>query len=147
MLLISKACNYGIRASLFVASRSDLQYLPIRQISDELNISFHFLTKILQMLTQRNIMSSYRGPNGGILLAKPADQISIFDIIEAIDGLKLFKECILGLPECNNAKPCPLHEKWADVREELKNTFLTSNLSDLTKQIKDFGLRISEPEE
>lgn len=145
MILISKTCNYGIRASLYVASKTDLQFVPIRQISEELNISFHFLTKILQVLTQKNIMNSYRGPNGGISLAKPADEIFIFDIIAAIDGLKLFSECILGLPECNNAKPCPLHEKWAVVREELKNTFLNSNLSDLTKRIKDFGLRISEP--
>jgi Rrf2 family protein len=145
MLLISKACNYGIRASLFVASKPDLQYVPIHQISEELNISFHFLTKILQILTQKNIMNSYRGPNGGVSLARPSQEISILDIIEAIDGLKIFKECLLGLPECNNNKPCPLHEKWADVREELRNTFSNSNLSDLADQIKDYKIRISEP--
>ena len=147
MLLISKACNYGIRASLFVASKPDLQYVPIRQISEELNISFHFLTKILQILTQKNIMNSYRGPNGGVSLAKSSQEISILDIIEAIDGLKTFKECLLGLPECNNSKPCPLHEKWAVVREELKNTFSNSNLSDLAGQIRGLKLRISEPGE
>jgi Rrf2 family protein len=147
MLLISKACNYGIRASLFVASKPDLQYVPIRQISVELNISFHFLTKILQILTQKNIMNSYRGPNGGVSLAKSSQEISILDIIEAIDGLKAFKECLLGLPECNNSKPCPLHEKWAVVREELKNTFSNSNLSDLAGQIRSLKLRISEPGE
>lgn len=130
---------------MYVASKTELQFVPIRQIAEELNISFHFLTKIFQVLTQRNIMHSYRGPNGGISLAKPADQISLFDIIEAIDGLKVFSECILGLPECNNAKPCPLHQNWGVVREDLKNTFLNLNLSDLTRQIKDFGLRISEP--
>lgn len=145
MLLLSKTCNYGIRAALYVASKKDQQFVPIRLIAEELNISFHFLTKILQILTQKNIMNSYRGPNGGVSLAKPADQITIYDIIEAIDGLKLFEECILGLPGCGNDKPCPFHENWRIVREDLKNTFKNSTLADLSERIKDFGLRITEP--
>lgn len=144
MLLISKTCNYGIRAALYVASKKDLKYVPIRKISEDLKISFHFLTKILQMLTQRNIMVSYRGPNGGVSLGKAASSITILDIIEAIDGLNLFQGCILGLPECDNDHPCPLHEKWAVVRLELKSTFQDANLSDLTQRINEFGLRISE---
>ena len=145
MLLISKACDYGIRAALYVASKTDLQFVPIRKISADLKISFHFLTKILQVLTQKNIMASYRGPKGGVSLAKPSSSITILEIIEAIDGLNLFQGCILGLPECNNSNPCPLHEKWAFMREELKTTFQQANLSELTQRIKDFGLRISEP--
>ena len=145
MLLISKTCNYGIRAALYVASKTDLQFVPIRKISADLKISFHFLTKILQVLTQKNIMASYRGPKGGVSLAKPPSSITILEIIEAIDGLNLFQGCILGLPECNNSNPCPLHEKWAFMREELKTTFQQANLSELTQRIKDFGLRISEP--
>lgn len=145
MLLLSKTCNYGIRAALFVASKSDQQFVPIRQIAEELNISFHFLTKILQVLTQKNIMNSYRGPNGGVSLAKSADAITIYDIIEAIDGLKLFEECIIGLPGCGDTKPCPFHDHWKTVREDLKNTFKNSTLADLSIKINDFGLRITEP--
>lgn len=144
MLLLSKTCNYGIRAALYVASQQDRQFVPIREIAQELNISFHFLTKILQILTQKNIMNSYRGPNGGVSLAKSADQITIYDIIEAIDGLKLFEECILGLPGCGNDKPCPFHDNWKAVRADLKNTFQSSTLSDLSQQIQDFELRITE---
>ncbi|NIT52519.1 MAG: Rrf2 family transcriptional regulator, partial [candidate division Zixibacteria bacterium] len=86
-----------------------------------------------------------RGPNGGVSLARPATAITIFDIIAAIDGLKLFEECILGLPGCGNDKPCPFHEDWQVVREDLKNTFKNSTLADLSARIKDFGLRITEP--
>jgi len=145
MVLLSKTCNYGIRAALYVASKNDQQFVPIRQIAHELNISFHFLTKILQLLTQKNIMNSYRGPNGGVTLAKPANAITIFNIIEAIDGLKLFEECILGLPGCGNEKPCPFHDNWRVVREDLKRTFNNSTLAELSSRINDFGLRISEP--
>ena len=143
MLLLSNTCNYGIRAALYVASQDDLKFVPIRKIADDLKISFHFLTKILQMLTQKNIMVSYRGPNGGVSFARPTSEISLLDIIDAIDGLEGFQGCILGLPLCNNEHPCPLHEKWAIVREDLKNAFLNENLLDLTQRIKDFGLRIS----
>jgi Rrf2 family iron-sulfur cluster assembly transcriptional regulator len=145
MILLSKTCNYGIRAALYVASKDNQQFVPIRQIARDLNISFHFLTKILQLLTQKNIMTSYRGPNGGVILAKPANDITIYDIVEAIDGSKLFKECILGLPDCGNEKPCPLHDNWQVVREDLKNTFESSTLAELSSRINDFGLRISEP--
>lgn len=145
MLLLSKTCNYGIRAALYVASKNDQQFVPIRQIAEDLNISFHFLTKILQTLTQKHIMNSYRGPNGGVSLAKPANAITIYDIIEAIDGLNLFEQCILGLPGCGNTKPCPFHDNWMLVREDLKNTFKNSTLSDLSIRIKDFGLRITQP--
>jgi Rrf2 family iron-sulfur cluster assembly transcriptional regulator len=145
MLLLSKTCNYGIRAALYVASNKDQQFVPIRQIAEKLNISFHFLTKILQTLTQKQIMNSYRGPNGGVSLAKSPDAITIFDIIEAIDGVKIFEECILGLPGCGNNKPCPFHDNWRAVREDLKNTFMNSTLDDLSNRINDFGLRITEP--
>lgn len=144
MLLLSKTCNYGIRAALYVASKNNEKYVPIRQISDDLKISFHFLTKILQILTQKNIMVSYRGPNGGVSLARPASEITIMEIVEAIDGLNLFQGCILGLPECNNNNPCPFHEKWATVRDDLMSTFQSEKLLDLAQRISDFGLRISE---
>ncbi|NIV03877.1 MAG: Rrf2 family transcriptional regulator, partial [Calditrichae bacterium] len=96
--MFSQACNYGIRAALYVASLEEQKFVPIRDIAEKLDISFHFLTKILQKLTLKNIMVSYRGPNGGISLAKPAEQITLLNVIEAIDGPDLFTECILGLP-------------------------------------------------
>ena len=76
---------YGIRAALFVALlQSNRQYVPIREISERLNISFHFLTKILQELKRHGIMTSYRGPNGGVSLARPASEITLMDMINAI---------------------------------------------------------------
>ncbi|HCT51303.1 MAG TPA: transcriptional regulator, partial [Balneola sp.] len=65
-MLLSKSCVYGLRASIYLASKSDEEFNSIKEMSDKLEISFHFLTKILQQLTAESLMVSYKGPKGGI---------------------------------------------------------------------------------
>ena len=79
MPFLSKTCTYGILAALYVASKDENKFVSIREISEELNISFHFLTKILQILTHENIMTSYRGPRGGVALVKDINKITILE--------------------------------------------------------------------
>jgi len=144
MKILSTTCLYGIRASLFVASLQDeRKYVPINHISSELGISFYFLTKILQRLTHHKLMVSYRGPNGGVALAKPAREISLMDMIRAIEPDHDLDGCILGLPGCGEKVPCPLHDKWGVVRDGIKSVFEDTNLADLGRKIKDDGLRIA----
>lgn len=142
MVLLSKGCKYGIRAALYVASQNNQEFVPIRKISEDLNISFHFLTKILQMLTHKNIMASYRGPHGGVLLARPADEITLMDMIKAIEGEDFLGGCALALPGCDDKNPCPFHEYWGECRDTLKTRFENTNLAELEKRIREEGLRI-----
>lgn len=142
MRLLSRACTYGIRASLFVASK-ETKRVPIRQIATELGISFHFLTKVLQVLTKHNIMVSHRGPKGGVGLARPARDITLMEMIEAIEQEKCFEGCILQLPGCGEETPCPLHTHWAGARDKIDSMFRESNLEDLGRRIKEDGLRLS----
>ncbi len=141
-MLLSNACEYGLRATLYLASLNQEGYVSIRKISDELDISFPFLTKIFQMLTQAGLLTSYRGPNGGVALARPADKITLKDIILAIDGPALFKECVLGLPGCGEQKPCPLHAKWAVERDRIEKMFASTKLNDMAKKITTFDVRL-----
>ena len=144
MKMLSNSCLYGIRASLLVASMGeDKKYVPIKQISAELGLSFYFLTKILQKLTHHKLMISYRGPNGGVALAKPAGEITLMDMIAAIEPDHTFEDCIMGLKGCGDELPCPLHDQWATVRDQIKAMFENTNLADLGKKIKEDGLRIS----
>lgn len=142
-MIFSKACIYGLRAALYVAALDKQAFVPIKSISDNLDISFHFLTKILQTLTQHNIMLSYRGPNGGIALARPAEQINVIQIVEAIDGTKSFSDCILDLPGCGTQRPCPMHDQWSRIREEMRQLLETTTLAGLSERINQFGLRIA----
>jgi Rrf2 family transcriptional regulator, iron-sulfur cluster assembly transcription factor len=142
-MILSQACNYGILSMLYIAKESKPgEFISIRKISTELNISFAFLTKILQILTQHGILHSVRGAKGGIALAMPTTEISMYDVIKAIDGESMFIDCILGLPGCGEQKPCPLHHEWAKIRDDLKGAFINRDLADVTVDIRALGLRL-----
>jgi len=142
-LLLSKSCVYGLRATLFLASNQDGEYVSIKKLSGKLDISFHFLTKILQQLTAVNLLESLKGPNGGVRLSKPGEEISLLDIVVAIDGDDLFQECVIGLPGCGREKPCPLHNIWTTTRDDIREMLETNTLVDMANKGKKGNLRIS----
>jgi len=131
--MLSKSCEYGLRAALYLSTLDSDGYVSIGAISDELDISFPFLTKIFQKLNEAGLLTSQRGPNGGVALTEAPEEIALYDIIVAIDGDSLFEDCVLGLPGCGNAEPCPLHDQWIDKREQVETMFRTATLADLPK--------------
>jgi Rrf2 family transcriptional regulator, iron-sulfur cluster assembly transcription factor len=141
-MLLSKSAIYGLRASLYISSLKSGKYVTVRQISEELNISFHFLAKILQSLTQHGILRSFRGPNGGVTLAKPAGDIRLDELLNAIDGPTMFDECIMGLPGCGHEKPCPLHAQWALAQKQIKELFENTTLAEQADRIEELDLRL-----
>ncbi|MDG5767533.1 Rrf2 family transcriptional regulator [Balneolales bacterium ANBcel1] len=147
-MVLSKACTYGILASLHIARELDGKtgYVSIGRMSDNLRISFHFLTKILQQLTSAGILTSMKGPKGGVALKRDAEEITLLDIIIAIDGMKVFTECLLGMPGCGSEKPCPVHDEWAEIREDLYKTFQSRTLGETARRINELDLRIALPE-
>ncbi|HBQ59122.1 MAG TPA: transcriptional regulator, partial [Balneolaceae bacterium] len=94
-MLLSKSCVYGLRAALYLAAKKNGEYHSLREMSEELEISFHFLTKILQQLTADGLMESYKGPNGGVRLSRKGGNATLFDMVIAIDGPGLFTQCAL----------------------------------------------------
>lgn len=145
-MLLSKGCEYGLRAALYLVTLEGEgeRFVSIRTISEELGISFHFLTKTFQKLTDAEIMESQRGPKGGIALARPVDEVTLLDLVLAIDGPALFEECVLGLPECGNRRPCPIHKRWADQRKRLRALFAEKTLQTLAAEIQESNLRLAD---
>ena len=142
-MIFSKACEYGVRSALFISSRTDDGFVSIRKIGEELDISHHFLTKVLQDLTKAGLMKSLRGPNGGVALNRSPESIFLFEIVVAIDGHDRFEGCILGLPGCGDQSPCPLHDYWEGVRDGVREKFENVNLDELARRIDEDGLRLS----
>lgn len=142
-MLLSSACVYGLRASVYLASKSEDSYISISKISEELEISPHFLTKVLQQMTEAGLLESHKGPKGGVRLTSPAGDIHLIEIVAAIDGMKLLTECALGLPGCGVEKPCPIHDKWASARDEIRSMLAETSLADLVKKGKEGNLRIT----
>ena len=142
-MLLSKSCVYGLRASLYLASRDPDEFTPIKKMSDKLEISFHFLTKILQQLTANGLLESFKGPNGGVKLTKPGNKIALIDVVLAIDGPDLLTECALGLPGCGLKNPCPLHDKWAETRDGIRIMLQNTSLKDMVEKGKLENLRLN----
>lgn len=142
-MLLSSACVYGLRAALYLAADSERDFRSIGEISERLDISFHFLTKTLQQLSSAGLLESQKGPKGGVRLTGPASEITLIEVVAAIDGRDLFTECALGLPGCGSEKPCPLHDQWADTREKIKEMLEENTLEDLASKGKNMNLRIT----
>lgn len=144
MKIFSNSTIYALRALIYIVSKDNqLEYTSVNEMSEKLDISFHFLTKSLQKLTQEGVLMSSRGPSGGIALMKPAKLIRLVDVILILEGEDFFESCMLGLPGCGVEEPCPVHDFWATFKTKLKKELTKVDLADLgNKTIRD-RLRLS----
>ncbi len=140
--MLSNTCKYGIRAVIYLAvNQIEGKKIGIKKISEELTLPAPFLGKILQMLAKKKMLASTKGPNGGFSLAKDAEDITLFDIVEAIDGTDVFEQCMIGLKICEDDKSkeekCPFHEKSSVVRTKFYNAFKQQTVKDFSTGIKN----------
>ena len=135
-MVLSKSCHYGLRAVLYISRHTRDGHVPIHEITEQLDLSFHFVTKILQRLTRAGLLLSCKGPKGGVKLARPAHEISLRDLVEAIEGTELFNGCLLGLNKCHGDEPCPTHEEWAPLRDKMTLLFEKTTLAKLSGKSK-----------
>jgi len=132
--MFSKACEYGIRALTVIAEAGkENRKIGIKELCKAANTPESFTAKILQNLVKRDIISSQKGPTGGFYISKDLNKITLYDIVEAIDGKAIFNKCGLGLTQCNAKKPCPLHTKFEVVRDELNAMCKNNTLQDLVE--------------
>ena len=109
--------------------------IRISELSEELKIPAPYLGKILQELVPKSIISSIKGPRGGFYLTEKNQQAPLIKIIEAIDGLAYFEKCGLGLEDCSDSHPCPIHEDFKKSRDHLKTVFTNKTIRELASEI------------
>lgn len=144
MKIFSNSTIYALRALIYIVSRENqLDYTSVNEMSQKLDISFHFLTKSLQKLTQADILISSRGPAGGIALMKSPQKIKLVDVILVLEGKDYFESCMLGLPGCGVEEPCPVHEFWAGFKSKLFKELTKVTLADLGNKTIRERLRLS----
>jgi len=117
-VLFSKKCELAIQATLFLSTKYEKEIFNALDISKELKVPKEFVSKMLQILTDSGIVGSKKGKNGGFFLARRPEQIKLIEIVQAIDGDRIFKNCVLGFPNCSTEHPCPVHNKWGKIRDE-----------------------------
>lgn len=135
-MILSKSCEYAIRASVYVAFKSrEGGKAGIPEIAEAIGSPMHFTGKILQALSRKRILSSIKGPNGGFFIENDR-AVFLIDIIRAIDGNGLFGACVLGLENCSDTKPCPMHSQIKPIRDQLLIEFSMKSLHDLVAEYR-----------
>lgn len=138
-MIFSKACEYGIRATIYVAHQSlDNTRANLKDISLEIGSPEAYTAKILQTLVKHNIIISIKGSMGGFEIApKQMKKIRLEDIVTAIDGGFNDKICVLGLKACSQLHPCPVHDKYKHIKSDFKAMIENTSLFEMTSGLKE----------
>jgi Rrf2 family iron-sulfur cluster assembly transcriptional regulator len=139
--MFSKACQYGIKASVYIASQSASgNRVSLKEIASGIDSPEAFTAKILHQLAKQNILTSLKGPTGGFEIQKgQSEKIKLSNIVAAIDGDSIYMGCALGFDSCDALKPCPMHNKFVDVRDGLREMLENTSLFELANRL-DVGI-------
>ena len=131
--MFSKSCEYGLRAVIYITKQSILgNKMGAKEIAAAIDSPMAFTGKILQKLVKSKIVNSTKGPYGGFTCE--IDKIKktpISEVVKTIDGDAIYTGCGLGLSECDEKNPCPLHYKFVEVRSKLREMLETNTIYSL----------------
>lgn len=135
--MFSKSCQYGIRAVIYVWKQSlQGEKVGSKEIALHVEAPEPFTAKILQDLVRKKIIGSLKGPTGGFYVDKAHENFTLKDLVVAIDGPSLFEGCSLGLSECSETNPCPLHNEVKVVRANILRMLTTKSLKQLAEEVE-----------
>ena len=136
--MLSLTCKTAIKAVIFLAIKFEsAEKSGIKEIAEFINASEHTVGKMLQILVKDQVIHSSKGPNGGFYLNVKKNKQPIINIINAIDGTDVFKECGLGLSKCSATHPCPIHDDYKIVRDIFEKLCRQKKISDLCDPVNN----------
>ena len=121
---------------IFVAQKSkDEVRVGVKEIANGIDAPEHFIAKILQDLGKKKLLNSVKGPNGGFYMDSKNLKSSISDIVKAIDGDSIYKDCVIGLKECSEKNPCPVHFIYKDIKKNLIDMLEQNTIADFNEKL------------
>ena len=134
--MFSRSCEYALQSILYIALHSeDGKAIGLKRISESQNIPIHFLSKILQQLVKGKILSSIKGPNGGFILSTHPSKLRLIRVVKIIDGLDIFERCGIGLKQCSDKNPCPIHFEMEVVKDKIRLFLTEKTLAELCEDV------------
>ncbi|MCF7824669.1 MAG: Rrf2 family transcriptional regulator [Candidatus Marinimicrobia bacterium] len=134
-MILSRSSEYAIRLIFYLKERQPLDRLVrIKDIAQDLNVPYNQLAKVANALKSENVLTSLTGPSGGIALVSGVDTLTLLDVIAIFGDERVLEGCILGLSECSEENPCPIHSSWKRARGEIMDIFSNKNLGKLKKE-------------
>ena len=144
-LIFSRACEYGLQAMLYLATKPPEDRVMTREIAKVLRIPVHYLAKILEDLSRGGLLESYKGAGGGFALAKPPTKVSLLDVVEVLDGSEFMNSCALGFPGCSEEHPCPAHPAWKRIKKQIADSILGKSIAELSPDLHHKVRSLREP--
>lgn len=136
--MLSLTCKTAIKAVIYLASKFESgEKTGIKEIAEFIDASEHTVGKLLQTLVKAEVINSAKGPNGGFFITAKQKKQPVSNIVEAIDGKEVFKQCGLGLSKCSSAHPCPIHDDYKAVRNLFEKLCRDKNINDLCVPVSD----------
>jgi Rrf2 family protein len=133
---ITRQADYAVRAVLYLAQLGSDTRAATSQIAQEQRIPPSFLAKIVSQLSVAGLLQTSRGARGGVSLARSPEQISLLEVVEAIDGPILLNECVgENGGTCTFSDDCPMRAIWCDVQVELINRLKSTNFAQFLNQV------------
>ena len=134
MQSITRTGEYGLRGLLFLTKQPTDRLFLVSEVSKAQRIPETYLAKIFQRLSKTGLLKSRRGLNGGFNLGKPAKEITMKQVIEALEGPIVLKRCLLRQGECDEEESCPLHEVFEEAQEKFLEVLDRTTIEDLARQ-------------
>jgi Rrf2 family protein len=140
--MLSNTCKYAIRSVIYLSlNAKEGKKIGIKKISEDLEIPTPFLGKILQSLARQKLLTSTKGPHGGFGMGKEPKEITLMNIVEIVDGLDMFENCLIGMNPCktdtNNRPPCPVHNQFASIRKSMYTLFNNKTIGQLIEEMEN----------
>ncbi|RLD30942.1 MAG: transcriptional regulator [Bacteroidetes bacterium] len=136
--MFSRSTEYAIRAVVYLAMKSsEDKRFGIKTIAEDLGLPEPYLAKVLQHLVRNRIIYSAKGPNGGFYADEQTRNISLLGIVEANEGLVFFKRCGLGLNDCNEDKPCPIHDEYGKLRDGFYKSLAAKKINHVIEDLNE----------
>jgi Rrf2 family protein len=141
--IYTRGCEYALRA-LQVMAEEPGRAVTVVQLCERAAIPEHFTRKMLQPLVRDGILNSSRGPGGGFSFGRPPEEITLLDVVTAIEQGPRIDRCILGHKQCEDAHPCPLHFVWAPIKLQALDMLARCTIADLARP--EIALPAGSPE-
>jgi len=129
--MISKTSIHAIRALTILAQLPDETFIGTSAIADQIGAPPNYLGKLLQALVRTGLVVSQKGLGGGFRLARPAQDISLLDVVEPIEHVSRWSSCILGHHVCSDEHHCAMHNRWKAIRDEYIQLLAETTIADL----------------
>lgn len=134
--MFNKETEYALRGLVYIKLQNLKKRRPgMAEVAKEIEAPHFFIAKILQRLVRAGFLESIKGKGGGFYFDADKPDLPLRKLISAIEGDKTFSGCAFGLKQCNEINPCPLHDKYAPIREAMGNLIKQETVQSLAEKV------------